>query len=409
MIRNSLIVLCFGCFSGVFGQQLLPIQYDTSLYSQEFFMQGLADYGATSLHNDLTKKFLYGGAITNDIKDRSNKSHNGINRVGADVSGEMEYRNYSVNLFKKQNLGFLVKGGYYNYLSLIYAKDLFGLAFYGNESYLGENIDFSGTRFSAISFQKVGFGIIDKKTKSNVALNFYSISNFSEGQIRSGQLFQSEDGDSVNLGLDGTIEMAAGSNFFKGYGIGVDLDFKIPVIFRADKVSFIQFTAKNLGVSYLNSPITRYSADTNIAYTGFEFQQLYGESSILDGNISVLDSLGIDSTSVKKVRFLPGYFQVGKIVDEMNPARIQSFFGLRVYPSIAYTPLLFAGAQIKALPWLDFGAHASYGGFTNFRVGLYSQIKFSSWSFGLATEDLVGMVSPNGRGQSIITRLRVKL
>jgi hypothetical protein len=73
----------------------------------------------------------------------------------------------------------------------------------------------------------------------------------------------------VNLGLDGTIEMASGSNFFKGYGIGVDLDFKIPVIFRSDKVSFIQFTAKNLGVSYLNSPITRYSADTNIAVYGF--------------------------------------------------------------------------------------------------------------------------------------------
>ena len=409
MIRNSLIFLSFGCFFGVFGQQLLPIQYDTSIYSQEFFIHGLVDYGSTSIHNDLTQRFLYGGAITNDIKDRSYKSHNGINRVGVDVSAEMEYRNYSVNLFKKQNLGFLVKGGYYNYLSLIYAKDLFGLAFYGNESYLGENIDFSGTRFSAISFQKVGFGLINKKTKSNVALNFYSISSFSEGQIRSGQLFQSVDGDSVNLGLDGTIETASGSNFSKGYGIGVDLDFKIPVIFRADKVSFIQLTAKNLGVAYLNTPITRYSVDTNIAYTGFEFKQLYGESSILDRNISVLDSLGIDSTSTKKVRFLPGYFQVGKIVDEMNPARIQSFFGLRVYPSIAYTPFLYAGLQIKALRWLDFGVHASYGGFTNFRVGLYSQIKFSNWSFGVATEDFVGMVSPNGKGQSVIIRLRVKL
>jgi len=405
IVGFAFVIFVFGGYS----QQLLPIQHDTNTYSHELIVAGVGDFGSTSIKNEMSKKFLFGGDITQTDKDNSFGRHRTINRLGMDVTGEIEYRNFKVNLFKKENLGFIVKGGYYNYLSMVYSKDLFGLTFYGNENYLGENINFSGSRFSTMSFQKIGFGVIDKKSKANVCLNFYSISNYADVNVRDGQLFQSESGDSVSLTLSGTFEYSSENTFVKGYGVGIDLDFRIPAIILKDRISYIQFLAKNVGIASLNSPITRYSVDTLFNYDGLTFDQLYGESSIFDGNFSYLDTLGIDSTTTTKIRFLPGFLQVGKIVDEMSPARVQSFFGIRMYPSVAYVPLIYAGAQIRTTNWLDLGINISYGGFSRFRTGLYAQFDLKMCAVGISTEDLVGVISKNGMGQSIILRLRMKI
>lgn len=408
-MRNFLLILfLLFCLHG-FSQQLLPIQYDTNRYEQEFILNGTADFGSTSLNNEMSGKLLFGGYIDDRIKDNSFSNHKGINRFGTDVSSEIEYRNMKVDLLKKENLGFIVKGGYYNYLSMLYAKDLFGLIFYGNENYLGENASFTGSRFSMMAFQKIGFGVIDKRSKSNVTLNFYTISNYFDGNIREGALFQSSTGDSVSLTFDGDFEFASNSTFVKGFGLGVDLDFRIPVIFRNDRISYIQFLAKNLGVAHLTKNVTKYAADTIFTYDGLTFDQLYGEGNVFKNDFSILDSLGVDSTSTNRTRFLPGYLQVGKMVDDLNPSRFQSFFGIRMYPSIAYVPMIYAGVQIKTTKWLDLGLNISYGGYTQFRSGLYTQFKLKNFAVGIASEDLIGVVSKKGRGQSVIIRLRYKL
>ena len=409
MMRLNFLFLLLGLNSVGFAQQLLPIQYDTNAYNQEYIINGVADFGASSIQNSLSSKFLYGGNITNEIKDNSYAKHKGINRLGADLTSEFEYRNMKVNLFKKENLGFIIKAGYYTYVSSLYSKDLFGLTFYGNENYLGENANFSGTRFSSMSFQKIGFGVINKKTKSTVSLNLYSISNYAEGNIREGKLFQSASGDSVSLTFDGEFQYASTNTFVKGYGVGVDLDFRIPVVIKEGKTSYIQFLAKNLGVAHIYSAVTRYTADTIISFDGFTFNQLVGDANIFNSNSSILDTLGIDSTSITKVRFLPGFIQIGKIVDVMCTSKVQSFYGVRMYPSVSYVPMIYAGVHLKTTKWLDLGANVSYGGYTALRFGLYSQINLKKFAVGISSEDLVGMVSNTGKGQSIILRLRLKI
>jgi hypothetical protein len=409
MMRLVLTIIVLSLFSVGSAQQLLPIQHDTNTYNQEFILTGLADFGATSIENALSSKFLFGGNITNEIKDNSLEKHKGINRLGLDITSELEYRNMKVNLFGKENLGFTVKGGYYSYMSSLYSKDLFGLAFYGNESFLGENADFSGSRFSAMTFQKIGFGVIDKKKKSNVSLNLYAISNYSEGNVRDGKLFQSDSGDSVSLTFDGEFQYASTNTFLKGYGVGVDLDFRIPVVLKEGKTAYIQFLAKNLGFAHVNSTVTQYSADTVLNFDGFTFNQLIGDANIFNANSSILDTLGIDSTSITKIRFLPGFIQIGKIVDVMNTSKLQSFFGVRMYPSVSYVPMIYAGVQYKTARWLDLGANVSYGGFTTLRFGLYSQIKLNKFALGISSENLVGIFSSEGKGQSVILRLRLQL
>lgn len=401
----TFIVTLVGSLS--FGQYILPIQHDTNSYDHEIIAYGIGEYSSSSIQNEMGKMLLFGGHITDEIKNNSFDKHRGINRFGLDASAEMEYRNLKANLFKEK-WGFVVKAGYFNYMSVLYSNDIFGLTFFGNEKYLGDNVDFAGSRFQAMSFQKIGFGMIDKHSKSNVSLNFYAISNYAELILREGQLFQSEEGDSLSLTLDGNIDYTSESSFIKGYGGGIDLDFRIPVVLRNEKVSYVQFLAKNLGVAKMTSTVTRYQADTTFTYDGLTFDQLYGDANIFTDDFSILDTMGIDSISITKYKVLPGFIQAGKIVDDLNPARVQSFFGVRIYPSITYAPLIYAGAQFKTTKWLDLGANLSYGGFAGFRAGMYGSLKLKNFSLGISSEDIVGFVSKKAKGQSLIVRLRCK-
>lgn len=409
-MRVAIILSAIISWTGLFAQQLLPVQHDTNTYSHEFIVNGVFDYSASSLQNDLTQKLFLGGYISSEIKDNSLDLHKGINRFGLDASAEIEYRNFKTDVFRRGKYGFIVKGGEYNYLSLIYPKDLFGLGFYGNEAYLGANADLSGTRFLGMSFQKIGFGFIDKVTKSNISLNFYTISNYSEASIRKGNIYQNDFGDSMSLNLAGTFDYSNSAEFVKGYGAGVDLDIRFPVTFKKDKIAYFQFLAKNVGMARISENIVRYSIDTTLIYEGLTFDQLYGDQSIVNDKFSLLDSIGLDSTTISKYRFMPGFLQVGKMIDDMDTSKFQAFYGLRMYPSVAYAPMIYAGIQWKAATWMNIGGNVSYGGYTNLRFGLYAQMKFSDFSLGIGTEDVVGLTSKKaGRGGSAVLRLRYKI
>ncbi len=390
------------------AQSMMPIQQDTLNLEHELIVFGVADYSSTSLSNELMKTMLYGGEISYGIKNRSFINHKGINRFGADISGEIEYRDFRINLFKNPNWGLTIKSGYCNYISLLYSKDLYGLTFFGNDNYLGKNVNISGTRFLGMSFQKFGFGVVDKKSKSSVSLNLYSLSNYAEATIFDGNLFQSSTADSVSLTMQGNFDFSGGSTFVKGVGAGVDLDLRVPVILREGKTSIIQFQSKNLGVCNFQENITRYTADTSIYFSGLNFDQIYGGNSIFNNNFSLVDSLGIDSFGIRKWRFLPCFIQVGKIVNELDSSNVQAFYGIRLYSTSAFVPMLYGGLHYRLSKVFGLGLNISYGGYSNTRFGLYTQWQIGDFSLGISSENLTGFFLKDAKGESILIRLRCK-
>jgi len=388
------------------GQQTLPVQHDTLFekgsFKHELILSGIADYNANALENELMKKLLYGGQITDGIKNRSFGNQRSVNRFGADVSAELEYRNYHVTPFKNERLGIVIKGGYYNYASLIYSKDLYGLAFYGNEKYLGQTASFSGTRFTGMSFQKVGFGFFDKVTKNSVSLNVYSISNFAEANIYAGQLFQSDKVDSVSLTLNGNATYASSNQYIKGLGAGIDLDFRLPVQVSETKTAIIRFEAKNLGFCSFVDKVTNYQADSTVHFSGYTLDQLQQSTS----KLSLMDTLGIHKSLITKWRFLPAYFQVGKIVSDNDPSAVQTFYGIRMYGLSAYAPMVYAGLHYKLAKWADLGMSVMTGGFGRLRFGLYSNYRVGKCTLSVGSENVAGIFQKSALGESISIRLR---
>ncbi len=405
------LFVCFFCFfylNSLKAQFILPLQYDTNIINQEYLLNGTVDYGFSSIRNDFSNKFFFGGFISDEVKDKSFGLHNGINRGGFEAGAEWEYRNYQLSAFKK-NRGIVVKLGYGSFGSVLYSKDLFGLTFYGNEAYLGQNVDFSGSTFNYMSFQKLGFGFIDKKSKSSLTLNAYSISNYASGRAYNGGLFQSDNIDSINLLLDANLDLANSSSFVKGIGIGLDFDYRIPFEIKKDKIAFVQMTVRNFGIAYLPSNVSNYQTDTNYIYEGFTLDQLIGDANILNNGTSILDTLNITEQTKSSIRMLPGHVQIGKIIDEHNTSMFQSYFGAQLYYTLAYAPLIYIGGQLRVNEYIKFGSHVSYGGFTKFRMGIYANFDINKFNLGLGSEDIIGTISNVGRGKSLQLRLRCAL
>lgn len=402
------ITLIFFLLHGLLSnaQSWLPIQQDTLLdKKQEFVFSGTADYASTSLHKSLTQKLFYGGEITDEIKDKSLKLHRGINQFGADLNAEIEYRNFQVNLFGKSTWGFTVKAGYYSFINALYSKDLYKLAFYGNESFTGNTASISGTQFSAYGYQKIGFGWLDKKSKSSISLNVYNLYNYSAALVRTGEIVQSQSIDSLSIAFDGRASFTNGTSFFKGFGAGLDADIRLKVPTKKNKVVYYQFLAKNIGFTSVRESLTRYAGDSVFTFTGLTFNQVLNGSSFLDSNFSVLDTLGIQKSQVKTTVFLPGFLQFSKLVDANSTRKLQEFYGIRVFLASAYTPLVFAGLDYRIplgkINTLNIALNTSYGGFSKFRFGLYSSLQIKNWNLGLASENIIGKT-----GQSILFRLQ---
>lgn len=386
--------------------QLLPIQYDTLPRSQEIIFASGLDYAGSAIQSQIFSKFIFGGAITSEMKNASDARHKGLNRVGGVLTSDLEYRNYNLKLFKKRDWGMVFKAGYNAFGGGIYSDDAFGLIFYGNDRYVGDTMRMSGMDLTFASVQKIGFGCIDNKTKSNLTINLYNMNNYMSGSFRDLEIAQSADGQDVTLVMDGEFQMPASNKFTQGLGLGVDLDFKLPVAWGKDQEAYIQILAKNVGMAYLFEDQKYYRIDTTIQFSGLEFEDVIGDNAILNDSIDVFATLGVSSETRRRAVLLPGFIQVGKIVDLHQAKRVQSFFGIRLYPSIIYSPYAYAGLHIKTTDWFSVGANLGYGGFTNFRGGLYANMDFEKVSLGLASENIIGLVSKKGSGQSLFIRLR---
>lgn len=373
----------------VFGQHFLPIQHDTiKANHQEFSLTGIADISGTSIGTDIASKFLFGGDITTEMKDKSLARHGKINRFGADLNAEFEYRNYKVNLFNKENLGFIIKGGIYSYNQLLYSKDLFQFAMYGNQSFVGTTANFSGSNFKSLTYHKIGFGIVDKTSKSSITLNFIGLNGSTSANLNTVEIYQNTDLDTVQLTYNGNLAMNSNSSFVKGLGFGIDFDYRIKGDnFKGNPVYF-QIVGRNLGMVFSTSKNDYYSSNSKVQFTGFSYNDIANGGSIIGDNLAILDSLGVKKEAKNQMQLLPGLLQISKLIDLNSNKKIQEFYGARMYLSKVSIPQVFAGLNYKPISFLNIGASVSYGGFSRFKGGAYLSYNQKKLNIGIASENL---------------------
>ena len=388
------MVLC------VIRKACFQLQQDTTLfdYSGEVIFSGVADYQSTSVGKDITKRFFYGGFIDDEMKGASSGRQQLVNRFGIDINTDIEYRNHKRDFFKDSTTGYLLKYGFYNFSGIQYTEDVFDLLFFGNSSFIGDTAFLSGSQFSSYTFQKIGFGWFDKISKSSLTINAIGVHNSLSGVINKGELYQSASIDSVDFSLD-AVYKSSNSQTFCGFGIALDLDYRFNMPKGDSEFIYFQLMAKNLGLVFMPD-VKQSRIQGELAYDNYTINDLLNSQTLFQ-NTDETFGLFADTMEVQdNWRLLPAMLQFTKLIDRNSSQKLQGFYGARAYLSSSFMPMFFVGIDVHPIKRYRFGLQASYGGFSNLRWGMYSDLQFDKFSIGIASENLFSQT-----GESIIIRM----
>lgn len=401
MIRSFLIVSIALIHSALcHTQSMLPVQQDTTLfdYSSEVIFSGVADYQSTSIGKDITKHFFYGGFIDDEMKAASSSRQQLVNRFGIDINTEIEYRNHKHDFFKDSTVGYLFKYGFYNFSGIQYTEDVFDLLFFGNSSFIGDTAFLSGSQFSSYTFQKIGFGWFDKFSKSSLTINAIGVHNSLSGAINKGELYQSASIDSVDFSLD-AVYKSSNSQTFCGFGIALDLDYRFNMPKGDTEYIYFQLMAKNLGLVFMPD-VQQSRIQGDLVYDNYTINDLLNSQTLFQNTDETFGSFADTTETQDNWRLLPAMLQFTKLIDRNSSQKIQGFYGARAYLTSSFMPMFFLGLDVHPIKRYRFGLQASYGGFSNLRWGMYSDLKFDKFSLGIASENLFSQT-----GESIIIRM----
>jgi hypothetical protein len=412
MIKLIQISLSFALIVNYsFSQELLPVDYDTTSTKSQLLINGNAFHLSTSVQNSFSRKWLFGGEITDEIKENTLEEHSLYNQIGGGYRLNIQYRSDQVLLDKHPNLGWMINVSNETHFSSEYAQGIFGLMFFGNERYLGTEANLSNSVGSFVDYITIGGGIHNKKTKSFVTLNVVLPRTYVDFSTNEGTLFTSENGDQIDLLLQGRLSRSSSPAYFQGLGGAISFDYNLPF---GDPVGnnfsgTFRLSARNLGVYKLHK-VDRTTVDAYTEFNGFSVEDL---RTLFDdetaSNPALSDSLNVIESTGSLWKLIPGFIQVGKVVEKNNDNKLQSFFGIRMYTSFLYRPLIYVGADYRPIENISFGAQGTYGGYGSFRLGMYANYSAERFSVGLGSEDLLGLILKNQFGQSLVLRLLMKI
>lgn len=404
-IKYLLAATLFCFFVGhIKTQELLPQIYDTTSVNQQVVISGGFLQHSSYLHNSIVRPFLFGGEIGENDKNNAWETIDGYDRIGGGYHGRFEYRAGKQIFKNNENWSWMMNLSNEAHVQGQYTGDLFGLVFIGNEPFLGKEADIESTYARFDQFWTIGGGIHHKKTKSFVTLNVVLPQNFFETDVDGGRLRFSKGGESIRLITDGEVYLANQIPYFKGIGGSVNFDYNFSFGDSSKFNGIISIQGRNIGFVKLRNT-TRYNFDIDEEYSGFSISDLTAESKLP----SLMDTLGIESGEKSIYRLLPGFVQVGKIAAVNSEKKVQSFFGLRMYTTKLYRPLIYAGAHYRVNHEFSLGGQIAYGGYGGLRLGIYFNYNTENVVVGLGTEDILGLLLKKQYGHSGLIRIAWKL
>ncbi|HZH87275.1 MAG TPA: hypothetical protein VFD77_08155 [Brumimicrobium sp.] len=403
-IRIIVFIALFYSFGSALGQGLLPVMHDTTLYNHQINLVGDVFNHGSRMSNDLSRKFIFGGEIDDELSQKVYENQNEYNRVGGGFQIGVEYRASHQILKSNPNLSWMISVANEAHFSGEYSDDLFGLIFIGNTPFLGDNASFGNTSGRFEQFLSVGGGIHDRKSKSFITLNAILPQRFFQLDLNRGSLAFSETGDQIDLRVEGEAMLANSHAYFKGLGAALNFGFNIPFGSPQTFNGVVSVIGRNIGgYQVYNSEFIEI--DTEQTFSGFSVNDLLKESEMA----SIKDTLNVVESTRSAFKLLPGFLQVGKVVSANTSKKVQSFFGVRMYTNSVYKPLLYVGVHYQPVSQFSFGAQGSFGGYGVFRLGLYANYSSKNLLIGLGTEDLLGAFLGSQYGHSGLIRLAWKI
>jgi hypothetical protein len=242
------------------------------------------------LNTSFLNTMLFGGFITDEMKDNWINNGDDNNRLNAELTNSIEYK-YSTD--KLNSYYFQLSD--VNLINSSFKDDLLKLVFHGNYDYQEETLDFSNTVIRADRYQQYKFGynhpiyIKGNLWQINTALSYLNGSHHAQLNINEGTLYTSALGTSLDLNYDINAMMTDTSNLsvFAGNGKGVALDLSIYLdIGAVCEGHGYAIEIRDLGYINWNENSIIANTDSNFTFMGIEIEDF---NNLPEFNDSIMD------------------------------------------------------------------------------------------------------------------------
>jgi len=214
----------------LFSLPFISFAQETDTNHHNITMNNYFTIESDDLNTSFLNSMLFGGFITDEMKDNWINNGDDNNRLNAELTNSIEYK-YSTD--KLNSYYFQLSD--VNLINSSFKDDLLKLVFHGNYDYQEETLDFSNTVVRADRYQQYKFGYSyniqkqDNLWKINTALSYLNGNHHAQINIKEATLYTSEMGTSLDLNYDINAMMTDTSDIsvFAGNGNGVAMDFSI--------------------------------------------------------------------------------------------------------------------------------------------------------------------------------------
>ncbi len=378
-------------------------------------------FGSNALTIDLASTYFNNGFINDGMKDVVSGKLKTSNNFGAGFNYELNYRRSPDSLFGTKFSYYQVGFRDVYHLDARFNRDVFELYFRGNKKYAGQTADIGDFEFKQLFYQQLYFTFGHQVMNNGDYISFdkdrfeYSVGlSFNKGhklltiEAIDASLFTQQDGEYLDLDADleiHTNDSAKNDKIaFNGIGGSIDLYFK----WTDKKCRQLEFTAKNLGLIAWNNQSSYVAADTSFRFEGVDISDLF------DFTDSVTNTISLDSSLVEP--YLTN--RTKKSHNTLLPALIKLKYSLPVkkIKTIMSTEvgyLLYANCkpyirqtfQYRINSVHSVGLSLSYGGYSNFNVGLNYELRLKNWNFQLKSDAITGYFMKDATSQGAFVSL----
>ena len=392
----------------VFALSLESEKRNTASFETEYF------FGSNALTIDLASTYFMNGFITNEMKDAVSSKLKSKNQFGAGFRYEFSYRHRPDSMFGLENSYYQVGFRDIYHLDSRFNKDVFELYFRGNKNFAGKSADLGNFEFKQLFYQQLyfmfghSFNRSENKFEYAIGLNFNKGHKLLAIEANDASIFTQQDGEYLDLNTELEIHRSDSAKndkiAFNGIGGSIDLYFK----WTDKKNRSLEFKAHNLGMIAWNKQSAFITSDTSFRFEGVDISELF------DFSDSVTNTISLDSSLVEP-------YLTNRIKKEYTtplPALLKLSYSipLEKYKTLASTEvgyLLFANCkpyvrqtfQYKVNSIHSIGLSLSYGGYSNFNVGLNYELKLKNWKFQIKSDTVAGYFLKDATSQGAFVSL----
>jgi len=249
---------------------------------------------ADNLNTNFLNTMLYGGFITDEMKNNWVNSGDKTNRINAELTNGFGYR-YTTKKYSNYYFQF----SDVNQINSSFTDDLLKLTFHGNYNYQGDTLDFSNTILRASRYQQYkfgyGFSLFHKENiwTVNTSLSYLVGNHHAQLNVNNGSLYTAETGTSLDIKYDINAMMTDSSDLslFAGNGNGIAMDF---VLSYTKDYNTFGIHIRNLGYINWNENSIIANTDSSFNFTGIEVNNF---NSLPEFNDSIMDISFSQNTS----------------------------------------------------------------------------------------------------------------